>query len=161
MGWVPRTLNVTLTDKLSALAGGVRIVTCRYLGGGQIERIQTARSVRAMERMKQAGSAFMSAIREHEERMENQQQLSNATIAVMAETTLDRLLNEYPPDLVCARLVRSLDDVAIVGADLQAWVDETHPDALKYIAVEMLRASQMIPETETESGEGLGGLSDA
>ena len=31
----------TLPDKLSELAGGVKIVTCRYLGGGQIERIQT------------------------------------------------------------------------------------------------------------------------
>ena len=77
----------------------------------------------------------------------------------MAETTTDKILNEYPPDLVCERLVRSLDGVAILGSDLQAWVDETHPDALKHIALEMLRASQMIPETETESGEGSGGSS--
>ena len=115
MGWAPRTLNVTLPDKLSTLAGGVRIVTCRYLGGGQIERIQTARSVRAMERMKQAGPAFMSAIREHEERLENKQQLSKAKLAAMAQTATDKLLNEYPPDLVCARVVREIDDVAILG----------------------------------------------
>ena len=145
MGWAPRTLNVALPDKLSKLAGGVRIVTCRYLGGGQIERISTAKSVRAMERMAKAGPAFMSAIREHEERMEDDQQLSNVALAVLAETTLDKLLNEYPPDLVCARLVRSLDDESIVGADLQAWVDETHPDVLKHVAVEMLRESQMVP----------------
>ena len=161
MGWAPRALNVTLPDKLSKLAGGVRIVTCRYLGGGQIERIQTARSVRAMERMEHAGPAFMDAIREHETRMEDDQQLSNAAIAVMAQTTIDKLLNEYPPDLVCARLVRSIDDVAILGADLQAWVDETHPDALKHIALEMLRESELIPETESESGEGSGGSSDS
>ena len=57
MGWAPRTLNVTLPDTLSELAGGVKLVTCRYLGGGQIERIQTARSVRAMERMERAGTS--------------------------------------------------------------------------------------------------------
>ena len=49
--------------------------------------------------------------------------------------------------------------MAILGADLQAWVDETHPDALKHIALKLLDASQLIPETETESGEGLGGSS--
>ena len=156
MGWSPRTLNVTLSDELSKLAGGVHIVTCRYLGGGQIERIQTARSVRAMERMEKAGGAFLKAIEEHEKKLEDDQQLSNTKLAVMSETKLDKLLVEYPPDLVCARLVRSLDDVSIVGADLQAWVDETHPDALKHIAVEMLRASELIPETETESGEDSG-----
>ena len=92
MGWAPRTLNVTLPDKLSALAGGVRIVTCRYLGGGQMERIETARSVRAMERMKQAGPAFMTAIREHEENLEKNQQLSSANIATMIQTPTDKLL---------------------------------------------------------------------
>ena len=69
VGWAPRTLDVTLPDKLSELAGGVKIVTCRYLGGGQIERIQTARSVRAMERMALAGSAFLEAIRDKETAM--------------------------------------------------------------------------------------------
>ena len=158
MGWAPRTLNVTLPDKLSEKAGGVRIVTCRYLGGGQIERIQTARSVRALERMRNAGPAFMDAIREHEASMEQKQQLSNVTIAVMTETTIDKLLNEYPPDLVCARVVRLLDGHGAKD-DIQSWVDDTHPDALKHVAVEVLRESGLIPETETESGEGSGGSS--
>ena len=60
---------------------------------------------------------------------------------------------------MCARAVREIDGVAILGADLQAWVDETHPDALKHITLELLRASQLIPETEAESGEGSGGSS--
>ena len=158
MGWSPRTLNVTLSDELSKLAGGVHIVTCRYLGGGQIERIQTARAVRTMERMERAGTAFMSAIREHEERMEEQQQLSSATIAVMAETALDKLLNEYPPDLVCARVVRSLDGHMLLD-EVQTWVDDSHPDVLKHVAVEVLRASELIPETEAQSGEDSGSSS--
>ena len=76
MGWAPRTLNVALSDTLSKLAGGVKIVTCRYLGGGQIERIQTARAVRAMERMEKAGGAFLQAIQDKELRDEEKQTLS-------------------------------------------------------------------------------------
>ena len=158
MGWAPRTLNVTLPERLRALAGGVRVVTCRYLGGGQIERIQTARSVRAMERMEKAGSAFLGIIRDKEQRDEEAQTLSDTALKVMAETATDKLLIEYPPDLVCARAVRALDDK---DAEVQSWVDDTHPDALKYVALEVLKASGLIPETETDQGEGSGGSSDS
>ena len=156
MGWAPRTLNVTLPDKLRTLAGGVAIVTCRYLGGGQIERIQTARAVRAMERMERAGSAFLQAISDREEKMEGDQKLSNTALKVMSETTLDKLLIEYPPDLVCARVVRSLDDATQTSAEIQTWVDDAHPDVLKHVAVDVLAESGLIPETETDQGEGSG-----
>ena len=157
-GWAPRTLNVTLPEKLRTLAGGVTIVTCRYLGGGQIERIQTARAVRAMERMERAGSAFLQAISDKERRDEEAQTLSATKLAVMTETAIDKLLIEYPPDLVCARVVRLLDDHAAKD-DIQSWVDDTHPDVLKHVAVEVLRESGLIPETETDQGEGSGGSS--
>ena len=155
MGWAPRTLNVALPDKLSELSGGVKIVTCRYLGGGQIERIETAKAVRGMERLASAGSSFLEAVRD--KRMENDQ-LSTTELAlkVTAATTLDKLLVEYPPDLVCARVVRSLDDGI---ADVQAWVDDSHPDVLKHVAVQVLRESGLIPETETDQGKDFGGSS--
>ena len=161
MGWAPRTLNVTLPDKLSDLSGGVKLVTCRYLGGGQIERIQTARSVRAMERMEHAGTAFLDAIRDKEKRDEDAQTLSVTKLSVMSETAIDKLLIEYPPDLVCARVVRALDDQTTQGADIQSWVDDTHPDVLKHVAIEVLRESGLIPETETDRGEDSGGSSDS
>ena len=159
MGWAPRTLNVTLPDKLRTLAGGVRVVTCRYLGGGQIERIQTARSCRAMERMERAGSAFLGIIRDKEQRDEDAQTLSDTALKVMSETATDKLLIEYPPDLVCARAVRALDAYATATEEVQSWVDDTHPDALKHVALEVLSASGLIPETETDQGEGSGGSS--
>ena len=161
MGWAPRTLNVPLPDKLSELAGGVKIVTCRYLGGGQIERIQTARLVRALERMEHAGPAFLEAIRDKEKRDEDADTLSVTKLKIMSETAIDKLLSEYPPDLVCARVVRSLDDQATQVAEIQSWVDDSHPDALKHVAVAVLTASGLVPETETESGEDSGGSSDA
>ena len=159
MGWAPRTLNVTLPDKLSELSGGVRIVTCRYLGGGQIERIQTAKAVRAMQRMEHAGPAFLQAISDREKQMEDDQQLSNTALKVMSETTLDKLLVEYPPDLVCSRVVRSLDAYVTATDEVQSWVDDSHPDVLKHVATEVLRESGLIPETETDQGEDSGGSS--
>ena len=74
----------------------------------------------------------------------------------MAETAIDKLLIEYPPDLVCARVVRELDGDTKQGVEIQSWVDESHPDALQHVAVEVLRESGLIPETKSESGEGLG-----
>ena len=157
MGWAPRTLNVALPGKLSELAGGVKIVTCRYLGGGQLERIQTTAQVRQMERMERAGSAFLEIVRDKENRDEEAQKLSGTK--EKAETPIEGLLTTYPPDLVCARVVRSLDDVTTQSAEIQAWVDDSHPDALKHVAVEVLRESGLIPETETDQGEDSGGSS--
>ena len=77
----------------------------------------------------------------------------------MAETAIDKLLIEHPPDLVCARVVRELDGDTKLGAEIQSWVDDSHPDALKHVAVEVLRESGLIPETEIESGEDSGGSS--
>ena len=85
--------------------------------------------------------------------------LSVTKLAVMAETDTDMLMIEYPPDLVCARVVRSLDDDPKQGAEIQSWVDDSHPDALKYVAMEVLTASGLVPETETDQGEDSGGSS--
>ena len=105
-----------------------------------------------MERMERAGPAFLQAISDREKKLED------AALKDVTETTLDKLLSEYPPDLVCARTVRALDGDGYV-TDIQAWVDETHPDVLKHVAVEVLTASGLVPETETDQGEDSGGSS--
>ena len=109
-----------------------------------------------MERMERAGPAFLDAIRDKEQRDED-----SGTLSVEKQTPIEKLLIEYPPDLVCARVVRSLDDQTTQGAEIQSWVDDTHPGALKHVAVEVLTASGLVPETETDRGEGSGGSSDA
>ena len=59
------------------------------------------------------------------------------------------------------RVVRSLDDAMTQSAEIAEaeWVDDTHPDALKHVAVEVLTASGLVPETETDQGEDSGGSS--
>ena len=142
-GWAPRTIDVALPVKLSKLAGDVKIVSCRYLGGGQLERIATARAVRAMERMERAGEAFMKIVSDRE----------SPTAGPVDP------LAENPPDLVCRYVVRALDGEPL--SDVADWIDETHPDVLKFVALGVLTASGLIPEAETDRGEDSGGSSAA
>ena len=55
-----------------------------------------------MERMEKAGSAFLEVIQDKERRDEEAQTTVGHQAEVMAETAIDKLLIEYPPDLVCA-----------------------------------------------------------
>ena len=151
MGWAPRTLNVTLPDKLSELAGGVKLVTCRYLGGGQIERIQTG-AFGACDGAHGTGrsSRSLKAIRDKEQRDEDAETLSITKLEVMAQTALDKLLIEYPPDLVCAQGgagARRVCDGNRRGAVLGGRHAPGRAQACRRSTV--LRASGLVPETET------------
>ena len=81
MGWAPRTLNVTLPDTLRALAGGVHVITCRYLGGGQIERIGD-RPLSAGHGAYGEGWVGVSAghSKTEQKKLEDDQQLSNSAL---------------------------------------------------------------------------------
>ena len=70
------------------------------------------------------------------------------------------LLAVFPPDLVCAQVVRSLDGERLQDDDREDWVDDTHADVVRHVALEVLRESDVEPETEEEQGEGSGGSSD-
>ena len=60
-----KPIIVTIPDELREKAGGVTVVTCRHYGGGQIERVATARSVRMMERTEKTGPVMLASIKEH------------------------------------------------------------------------------------------------
>ena len=57
---------------------------------------------------------------------------------------------------MCARVVRRLDDDAVRGDALAEWVEETHPDVLKIVAIEVLTKSHIVKESEQDQGEGSG-----
>ena len=123
------------------------VVSCRYLGGGQLERIATARSVRVMERLEKVGDTLMRAA-------EKQDAAKATKLSPQAAA-----LAENPPDLVCRSVVRSLDGGT--WREQAEWVDDTHPDVLKFVALAVLTASGLIPEQESARGEGSGGSSAA
>ena len=101
MGWKgPRTLDVTLPEDLREKAGNVRIVTCRYFGEGRQQRVKTRREVRQMERWEKMGKVISEA--------------ADAHAAKVKAGKVDKpdpekmLLAVFPPDLVCAQVVRAI-----------------------------------------------------
>ena len=144
-GWAPRTIDIALPATLTTLAGGVTVVTCRYLGGGQLERIATARAVRVMERLEKVGDTMMRAA---------EKQGASTPKKLSPQ---DAALELNPPDLVCRSVVRALDGEALQKP--AEWVDDTHPDVLKFVALGVLEASGLIDESESAQGEGSGGSS--
>ena len=141
---------MTLPEDLREKAGGVRIVTCRYIGDGRRQRIITKRSVRGMERLEHMGPETSRQIEEHQ-----------AKVAA-GKVKLDpdeMLVQTFPPDLVLGAVVRALDGEKIHGEDLEDWVDDVHPDVARHVALEMIRESDLKPEDEDKQGEGSGGSS--
>ena len=148
-----KPILVPIPDDLREKADGIVVVTCRHYGGGQIERVITARAVRIMERTERTGAVMLKSIREHEERLRREREEDKDA---KSDDPIKDALAEHPPDLVCARVIRRLDSDAIRGDALIEWVDETHPDVLRHIAIAVLTEDHIIQETEHARGEGLG-----
>ena len=154
MGWKgPRTLDVTLPEELREKAGNVHIVTCRYFGEGRQQRVKTRREVRQMERWEKMGKVISEAADKHAEKVK-------AGDAPKPDPE-KMLLAVFPPDLVCAQVVRDLDGERLQDDDREDWVDDTHADVVRHVALEVMRESDVEPETEDEQGEGSGGSSDS
>ena len=62
------------------------------------------------------------------------------------------MLAVFPPDLVCAQVVRALDGELLHDDGREDWVDDTHSDVVRHVALEVLRESDVEPETEDEQG---------
>ena len=154
MGWKgPRTLDVTLPEDLREKAGGVRIVTCRYFGEGRQQRVKTRREVRQMERWEKMGKVISEAADKHAAKVKSGD--------APKPDPEKMLLAVFPPDLVCCQVVRALDGERLQDDDREDWVDDAHADVVRHVALEVLRESDVEPETEDEQGEGSGGSSDS
>ena len=153
MGWKgPRAFDVTLPTELKSKAGGVNIVTCRYIGAGRAEKIATKRAARGMERLERMGPETSKQIDEH------QQKLKEGTIRLDPDKML---LQTYPPDLVLTSVVKALDGERLRDDDREDWVDEIHPDVAEFVALAVIRECELEAETEEEQGEDSGGSSDS
>ena len=106
-----KPILVEIPDDLREKAGGVSVVTCRTYGGGQIERVVTARATRLMERTERTGQVMLTSIKEHEARLNRERDEQGDR----PDDPIEDALAEHPPDLVCARVVRRLDDDAVRG----------------------------------------------
>ena len=155
MGWAPERISISLDARLSKLAGGVQVVTCRYLGPKQQGKIDLDTQMHLAENRQVAGESWAGrmvdavgadpeAVKEQEAKVESQKRLDPEKWA----------LNRWPQGLVCKHAIKAFDGGKV---DVEEWLDDgPSPAITKHIALTVLRESELIPETETESGEDLG-----
>ena len=136
------------------------MLTCRYLGKkqqGKIDQDQYAqqRGDRTsigedwIERMRKADPG---TIKEREEALKKKKH----------DDPVEWALTQWPEDLVCKHAIKAIDGVDMTPADVETWIgDGLHQSVTRYIAVEVLRESGLVPETEKESGEDSGVSSTA
>ena len=152
--------EVVLPEDLASLAG-FRTVLCRYLGPRQQLKIQQAIEARRSETRKTVGEDWagrmVSTVTPEAER---EQRARIAKLKATDPTEWAR--GQWPDDLVCRAAIKARDGEDDTAQTIDEWLEDgPHPDVVKHIAVGVLRASKLIPETEADRGEDSGGSSEA
>ena len=159
MGWAPERITISLDARLAKLAG-VQVVTCRYLGPKQQGKIDLDIQALQAENRKTAGESWagrmVDAVGADSEVVKQQEAKVEATKQRDPESwALDR----WPQGLVCKHAIKAFDGQPV---DVEAWLEDgPSPAVTKHITLAVLRASELIPETERDQGEDSGGLSDS
>ena len=158
MGYTLKRIDITLPPELVEFSGGVTVVTCRYLGRRQQGKIALDQYSQQKENRGSQGEDWLvkmsrvaadndKAIEEHRAHLEKQKQ----------DDPVEWALSMWPDDLVCLHTIKAFDGTPVDGSVVDAWLEDgLHPDVTKHIAVAVLRASHLIPETKAAQGEDLG-----
>ena len=151
-------IDVVLPVDLSASAGGAEIVTCRYIGNVQLRKIDLAGYAQKSENRAVIGEEWVARmtgleqsdperLKDHEVKLEQQK----------VDDPVAWALEQWPADFVCKYAIRAIDGTRASFDDIKEWIDDgLNPAVVKHIAVTVLRASGLIPESEQERGEGSG-----
>ena len=160
MGWAPERISISLDARLSKLAGGVQVVTCRYLGPKQQGNIDLDVQMIQAEHRKVAGESWAGRLVEAVGVDDETQKKQEAEAEAAKKRDPEKwALDRWPQGLVCKHSIKKFDGESV---DVEAWLDDgPSPAITKHITLTVLRESEMIPEKETESGEGSGGSSDS
>ena len=136
-----------------AKLAGFSIVLCRYLGPRQQLKIQQAIEARRSETRKTVGedwagrmvSAVTPEVREGAG--------ARGSRSSRSMTRSSGRAGQWPDDLVCRTAIKARDGADVTPESIDEWLDDgPHPDVVKHIAVGVLRASKLIPETEAARG---------
>ena len=155
MGWEPKRITVELDENLAQLAGGVRVVTCRYLGPkqqGKLDldlQLETAANRKASgeewaHKMVKAVGTDDESIKKQEARIEQKKK----------DDPVEWALDRWPAGLVCKHAIKAFDGTPMSHSDIEEWLEEgPSPVVTRYITLAVLEPSDMIPETEKTRGE--------
>ena len=161
--WEPKRITVDLPDDLSVLAGGVKVVTCRYLGPTQQGKIDLDIQVETAEKRNAAGEDWahkmVQAVGTDAESIDQQEaRIEKKKHEDPVEWALDR----WPQGLVCKHAIKAFDGTKMSHADIEDWLNQgPAPSVTRYIAMAVMVPSDLIPENEKRRGEDSGALSAA
>ena len=151
----PKLIPVELSDEMAAQAGA-KIFTCRILGVGRLIKISARVFARSEE--------FTSSKNGNEPKPEHEPTPNTKKTPKKLDPYLATEENwqfRYPPDLLLPAVVVSADGENVTHSEVEEWVLDLPMAPANQIGLAVLRASQLIQETEDESGEDSGGSSDS
>ena len=159
MGWAPNRITINLNDRLSKLAGA-KIVTCRYLGPKQQGKIDLDIQMLQAEHRKLMGAEWAGRLVDAVGVDADTQKKQEAEAEADKNRDPEKwALDRWPQVFVCQHAIKAFDGESV---DVDKWLDDgPSPAVTKHIALTVLRESELIPETETDRGEDLGGSLDS
>ena len=139
----PKLVTVELSDALAAQAGAT-VFTCRILGVGRLIKLSAKVFARSQE--------FSSGEKKQTDTDPDTKNKPARKIDPYL-TTEDVWQFRYPPDLLLPAVVVSADGDTVTHDALEEWVMDLPMAPANQIGLAVLRASDLIEETEDESGE--------
>ena len=160
----PKRIEVELDDRLSDLAGGIRIVSCSYLSGEREQHVRDGFTAR-MSAAERGSKMTRAEIRERAKAEKDARVAAEKSGEKPKKSDpVEVALTVFPYDLVCRHTMQTVDgeNVASQGPKLDKWLDGgVHRDVQRGIATQVLRESGHIDETEAQEGEDSGGSPDS
>ena len=160
MGLAPERISISLDALLAKLAGGVQVVTCRYLGPKQQGKIALDVQMLQAEHREVAGESWAGRMVEAVGVDSDTQKEQEAQAEADKKRDPEKwALGVWPEEFVCKHAIKAFDGVLV---NVEEWLDDgPSPAVTKHIALTVLRESELIPETETDRGEDSGDSSAA
>ena len=133
-------------------------MTCRYIGKRQQRKMDLAEYAQKSENRAALGEDWLARMADVEKsNPERIKEHEDKAAGKKVDDPVGWALDQYPEDLVCKHAIQALDGQAVTLEEVEAWIEDgLNPAVVRYIAVEVLRESGLIPETKAELGGRLG-----
>ena len=148
----PKLVTVELSDELAAQAGA-KIFTCRILGVGRLIKVSAKVFARSQE-----FSSDKKDQPEPEPEPEPDTKKPGRKIDPYLATE-ENWKFRYPPDLLLPAVVVTADGDTVTHDAVEEWVMDLPMGAANHLGLAVLLASDLIEETDDESGKDSGGSS--